>query len=127
MRRSSSRSVQSSGSESTTCWNVSARPIAWSLSCAVRELARRGGDALADRGHVVEREVEGQRRHADRAGGPATRVEDRGAHAADVALVLLVVEGVAVVADLPTLARLQAPVVGQGGEDRLADRGGVQS
>src|SRR5215218_5358808 len=104
MRRSSSRSVQSSGSESTTCWNVSARPIDWSLSSAargpVRELARGGDDARADRRDVVEREVEGQRRDADRADGAAALVEDGRADATDVALVLLVVEGVTALADL---------------------------
>src|SRR5918996_4529632 len=101
MRRSSSRSVQSSGSESTTCWNVSARPIGWSLSSDARELARRDGDARADRRDVAEREVEGQRRDADRADGAAALVEDGRANAPYVALVLLVVEGVAALADLP--------------------------
>src|SRR3954463_11269361 len=108
MRRSSSRSVQSSGSESTTCWNVSARPIGWSLSCAargpVRELARGGCDARPDGRDVVEREVEGQRRDADRACRAPALVEDCGAHAAHVALVLLVVEGVAAIAYATALA-----------------------
>src|SRR5579871_182686 len=37
MRRSSSRSVQSSGSESTSCWKVSDRPMAAKPSAAILE------------------------------------------------------------------------------------------
>src|SRR6266851_1011716 len=38
MRRSSSRSVQSSGQESTICWKVSARPMAEKPSAAILEV-----------------------------------------------------------------------------------------
>src|SRR6202035_1942519 len=38
MRRSSSRSVQSSGQESTICWKVSARPIVEKPSAAILEV-----------------------------------------------------------------------------------------
>src|SRR5690242_725658 len=45
MRRSSSRSVQSSGSASTICWKSAARPIGSQGIRARRGRGRRGGEA----------------------------------------------------------------------------------
>src|SRR3954467_7425902 len=69
MRRSSSRSVQSSGSESTTCWKVSARAI-WPRTVAEPSPEQRLEDQEA-----VERDDE--RRDDDGGDGGEPAVDER--------------------------------------------------
>src|SRR5438552_4520884 len=70
-RRSSSRSVQSSGSESTISWNWSARPIAAKPTWLTRRSDEQG---LVEQERV---ERDDQRRHDDRQGSRGAPIHQR--------------------------------------------------